>query len=135
MTLIAMSVASIEKLLNDLVDAKLHICIALAVFLGFGADVAKSFPLFAESVQPALARTTAVELPGAAAAAPSKQLTLLPYPTRSTIFGSLGQVPLSGVVVFTSATLPAVAASAIDPLASGEGRATPLAPPEASWTR
>ena len=105
------------------------------MFLGFGVEVVKSFALFAESVQPELARTIAVELLGAPAAESSKQLTLLPYPTRSTIFTSPGQAPFSAVVVFTSATLPAVAASAIDPLASGEGSAIPFAPPEASWTR
>ena len=51
------------------------------------------------------------------------------------MFGSVGHVPESGVVDFTSATLPEVAAMAIVPVASGVGRRAPLAPPDACWTR
>ncbi|HXQ69175.1 MAG TPA: hypothetical protein VN844_01745 [Pyrinomonadaceae bacterium] len=51
------------------------------------------------------------------------------------MFGSVGHVPESGVVDFTSATLPAVAAMAIVPVASGVGSSDPLLPPEACWTR
>ena len=48
---------------------------------------------------------------------------------------SLGHVPERAVVVFTSATLPAVAAMAIVPVASGCESGIPLLPPEACWIR
>ena len=51
------------------------------------------------------------------------------------MFGSLGQGPVRAVVVFTSATLPAVAAMAIVPVASGCGSGMPLLEPDACWTR
>ena len=51
------------------------------------------------------------------------------------MFGSVGHEPESGVEVFTSATLPEVAAMAMVPVASGAGSGAPLAPPEACWTR
>ena len=51
------------------------------------------------------------------------------------MFGSVGHEPESGVVVFTSATLPEVAAMAMVPVASGVGRGVPFVPPEACWTR
>lgn len=51
------------------------------------------------------------------------------------MFGFVGQAPESGVVDFTSATLPAVAAMAIVPVTSGVGSKAPLLPPEACWTR
>ena len=49
--------------------------------------------------------------------------------------GFVGHEPESGVVVFTSATLPEVAAMATVPVVSGVGRGAPLVPPEACWTR
>lgn len=49
--------------------------------------------------------------------------------------GLFGHEPVSAVVDFTSATLPAVAAMAMEPVASGVGRGAPFAPPEACWTR
>ena len=51
------------------------------------------------------------------------------------MFGSVGQEPVSAVVDFTSATLPAAAAMAIVPVASGCGKARPLVELEACWTR
>jgi len=81
---------------------------------------------------------------------PSKQLAVVPYPTKSAIVTPLGQpgeAPLvkgaAGVVVLlpmatvpsTNATLPAVALKSVVPVASGVGNATPFAPPEAAWTR
>lgn len=49
--------------------------------------------------------------------------------------GLFGHVPESGVTDLTSATLPAVAAMAIVPVASGDGSGAPLLPAEACWTR
>ena len=51
------------------------------------------------------------------------------------MFGSLGQRPVRAVVVLTSATLPAAAAMAIEPVASGCGSVMPLLAPAACWTR
>ena len=51
------------------------------------------------------------------------------------MFSLLGHEPESGVVVFTSATLPDEAAIAIVPVVSGVGSGAPLVPPEACWTR
>ena len=45
---------------------------------------------------------------------------------------SLGQVPDSAAVDLTSASLPEVAASEIDPVASGIGRVDPFVPPDVS---
>ncbi len=44
-------------------------------------------------------------------------------------------VPVSEVVLFMSATLPAVAAMAIAPVASAMGKLTPEVPPELSWIK
>src|SRR5437899_5282790 len=92
---------------------------------GKGAPVKKSAPLLSVSVQPSVPprRRTAVVLLGAdAGPPPSKQLAALPKPTRSTA-APVGQLPLSAVLFDTSATLPAVAAMAIVPVASGTGSA------------
>jgi hypothetical protein len=51
------------------------------------------------------------------------------------MFGSLGQAPVSAMVDLTSATLPAAAAMAIVPDASGCGNGTPLLAPDACWIR
>ena len=85
----------------------------------------KSLALLLVSVQPLSARSTAVLLDGAGVGLPpSLQLAVVPKPTKSTMaaLGS-GQAPVSAVVVFTRATLPAVALKAVVPVASGVGRA------------
>ena len=98
--------------------------------------MAKSLALRVESVQPLLARTIAVALLGVGAGIwPSKQVAEPPYPTRSKMLRLVGQVPDNGVVVFTNATFPLVAARAIVPVASGVGRVTPFVPPDASWIK
>src|SRR6267142_1091790 len=103
---------------------------ATPLLRGKGAPVKKSAPMLSVSVQPPVPprRQTAVVLLGAdAGPTPSKQLAALPKPTRST--APVGQLPLSAVLLATSATLPAVAAMAMVPLASGTGStAVPPAP-------
>ena len=102
------------------------------VFRGAGGEVAKSAALLPDSEQPPDLRAMAVELLGAGAAAvPSKQLALLPYPTRSTTLVPKGQTPDKGVVELTSATFPAVAAREIVPTTSAAGSCCPLLPPDA----
>ena len=51
------------------------------------------------------------------------------------MFGSAGHGPVSAVVDFTSASLPAAAAIAIVPVASGWGIGLPLLAPAVCWTR
>src|SRR5574341_1043183 len=93
------------------------------VLRGFGAPVAKSAALFSVSVQPLLPRRSAVVLLGAGAALPSMQVVPVPKPRKSTIVPPNGQPePVSSVVLLTSATLPAVADMAIEPVAFGVGR-------------
>src|SRR5262249_383119 len=56
---------------------------------------------------------------------PSKQDAVLPYPTKSITLEPNGHpLPVSRVLLFTSATLPAVEAIAIVPTTSGVGRLT-----------
>src|SRR4051812_17622089 len=99
---------------------------------GLGAPVAKSLLLLSVSVQPLLIRRTAFVLLGAfVALAPSKQFAL-PYPTKSTTGPPSGHEPESVVVLFTSAIFPAVALTAIAPVASGAGRSAVPAEPWAS---
>jgi hypothetical protein len=65
---------------------------------------------------------------------PSKQLGVVPKPTKSTLPGA-GHAPERAAVVETSATFPAAADSAIVPVASGVGSAAVPPAPCASWTR
>jgi hypothetical protein len=100
-----------------------------------GCAAAKSAELLPVSVQPSPFRTAAVFVPGAGAGALSEQLALEPYPTRSTISVPVGHEPDSAVVVWTRATLPAVALMLTEPDTSAAGRLlTPFAP-KASATR
>ena len=92
----------------------------------------KSATLLRVSVQPFPVRRSAFVLLGAGAGEPLKQFAVLPYPRRSTMFGSFGHAPASDVVLLTSATLPEPAAIAIVPFASGDANAAPLLPPELS---
>src|SRR3954447_4467557 len=101
---------------------------AAAVLRGFGAAALKSEALLFVSTQPLLARNTALVLLGAGVGPlPSKQLAVVPKPARSR--RPVGQ-PVSADVVDTSATLPAVPAMAIAPLASADGSGTPQGEPE-----
>ena len=102
------------------------------VFLGFGAETAKSVEFVCVSVQPSAFRNAAVVLDGAGADAPRKQFAEPPYPTKSMMLELFGHVPLSAVVEFMSATFPAVAAKFMVPLTSGVGSAAPVVPPELS---
>ena len=118
------------------VDPAEHGANVLAVLRGFGVPVLKSDELLSVSTHPPDALKSAVVLLGAGAGAvPSKQLAVVPNPTRSMMLAPVGHAPLRAVVEFTSATLPAVAPIAIDPLASGVGRFTVPPVPAASWTR
>ena len=102
------------------------------MFRGAGCERPKSAALLPESKQPAELRAIALELLGAgAAAAPSKQLAVLPYPTRSTTLAFAGQTPDKGIVELTSVTFPAVAAREIVPTTSGVGSCRPVLPPDA----
>ncbi len=96
-----------------------------AVLRGVGIPETKSLELTSVSVQPPSARRSAVVLLGAGAGpAPSKQLAVLPKPTKSTTLAPKGQPdPLRGVVLLTKATSPAVAPIVIEPVTSGVGNA------------
>ena len=120
-----------------------HVCNAAAELRGLGAAVVKSVEFAFASVQPLLARKSAVVLLRAGAAVlPSKQVAF-PKPTKSTtlLVFAFGQVappkgvvpaalPVSAVVLVTRAALPPVVAKLVEPVASGAGRAEPTAPPE-----
>ena len=104
------------------------------VLRGVGASTAKSVALLSVSVQPFIARITAVVFDGAAVGAVSEN-DAPPKPTKSTMRLSVGAATVSAVVVDSSATLPAVALSAMAPVASGVGRLTEPPAPTASCTR
>jgi hypothetical protein len=113
-----------------------HMLTGDARLRGIGVAGTKSKLLLFVSVQPSDLRMIALVLLAAGAGAlPLKQEAVEPYPARSMMLGSLGHAPVIGVVVFTSATLPAAAAMAIVPVASGCGSALPLLAPAACWTR
>src|SRR5471030_803744 len=105
---------------------------------GFAAPDVKSAPLLSESVQPPLARESAVVFVSDGAGAVSKQLGALlpvPYPTKSTMLAPVGHAPDRAVAVLTSATLAFVALMAMLPVASGVGKLVVPAVPAASCTR
>src|ERR1700744_2472190 len=95
---------------------------------GFGAPAVKSAALLLVSA-PFASRETEVVLLGAGVGPPpSKQFVPEPNPTKSTMCASVGlfvedpgHAPVSAVVTLTSATLPAVALIAIEPVWSGVG--------------
>src|SRR2546425_3742793 len=104
-----------------MLKAPAHAFSGAEVFRGLGAPDEKSEALLLVSVQPRPARRTAVVLEGAMVGALSEQLAVGPKPTKSCTPAAKGQpVPVSAVVVFTSATLPAPAAIGI--ATSGVGR-------------
>ena len=104
----------------------------LAVLCGIGAAALKSAELVAVS-EHAFVRIAAVVFDSVAVGLPSEQFAALPKPTRSTNVGSdVGHEPVSAVVLFTSATLPAVALILMEPVASGVGRLVVPAAPAAS---
>ena len=82
----------------------------------------KSVALLSVSVHPLDARSAAVVLLGAAVGPEPSKHVVLPKPTKSMIVAPVGQLPVSAVVLLTSATLPAVALMLIFPVASGVGR-------------
>jgi hypothetical protein len=81
---------------------------------------------------PDFLKSAVVALGAGAGPLPSKQLAVVPYPTRSMMLAPDGHAPDKAVVVLTNATLPAVAAIAIVPVASGVGNGFPMAAVEAS---
>src|SRR6266446_7897786 len=114
------------------------------LFRGLGVPVLKSDPLLLVSVQPPTARNMDVVLllgPDAAPA-PSKKFAL-PYPTKSIMCAaSLAEhaveLPLQAkpAEVSTRTTLPAPAAMFMPvALLSSVGSATPVVPPDPSFTR
>jgi hypothetical protein len=105
------------------------------LFRGFGVPALKSVALLLVSVQPFAARSTAAVLLGAGVEPVPSKHVVLPKPTISMLLAPVGQAPLSGVVLLTSATLPAVALILIVPVASGVGRFVVPLVPAASWTR
>jgi hypothetical protein len=124
------------------VAPRLQVFVGEAVFRGLGAVTVKSFKLLSESIQPSPLRMAAVVTLKFGVFAPSKQLALSPYPTKSTMLGSDGQVAAgSWTVVLTRANFPLVAdrlGVKVLPLLvtggaikSGVGKAAPLAPFEA----
>src|SRR5262245_11101996 len=111
---------------------------------GAGATTAKSIALLSVSAQPLPRRSAAVVFEVAGAALEPSKKSALPYPIRSTMVASAAashgvEPPLqpSGVVVLTSATLPAVADMAIGvaSVTSGIGSDAPFPAPAPSWTR
>lgn len=106
-----------------------HTFRAEVLFLGLGVAVEKLAELLLESVHPFAALKMASVAEGAGVGpVPSKQLAVVPKPTKS-ITPTVGHAPVNAVVFETNATLPTVADIAIVPVASGVGRATPTAPP------
>ena len=106
-----------------------------ALLRGDGAPRVKSEPLLFVSTHPPPARVIAVVLLSRAAAVPSAKVAV-PYPTRSTICGSLGADPLSKGDPETRATFPDAALSPIPPAASGAGSWTPAPDcPVPSWIK
>src|SRR4051794_34351631 len=108
--------------------------------IGAAAIVEKSFVFESVSVQPPAARAIADVASGAGAASAPSKSAAVPYPTKSATPGMPAHEPAlaphdSGVALFTTATLPPVAARFDVPVVSAAGSATPLAPPEASCTR
>jgi hypothetical protein len=81
-------------------------------------------------------RTAAVVFESVAVGLPSEQVAALPKPTRSIRLGLVAIVghPVNAVVVFASATFPAVALNASEPVASGVGRFVVPADPADSCT-
>jgi hypothetical protein len=109
---------------------------------GFGVPTVKSAELTLVSVFFASRLTEVVLLGAAVGAPPSKQFAPEPNPTKSTIWPSVGlfvedpgHAPVSAVVTLTSATLPAVALIAIEPVASAVGNGVVPPVPFDSWTR
>ena len=105
---------------------------AVPLLRGLGAPVAKLALFASVSVHPFTPRRIEVVLLGAGAVAPSKQFAAAPYPTKSTTDAPIGQpVVVSTVVLFTSATLPAVPDMFVVPVAFTAGNATPATTPPA----
>ncbi|HEY0171667.1 MAG TPA: hypothetical protein VGB98_11650 [Pyrinomonadaceae bacterium] len=105
------------------------------VLRGVGAPVAKSDAFWFVSVQPPAARRTALVFDGAGAfPEPSEQLAV-PKPTKSINAPPAGHEPVSAAAVLVSATLPAVAANWVVPVASAAGRSVVPPAPCACRTR
>ena len=123
---------------------QLHVFADVPVLRGLTAALVKSpivaGPFKPMSWQPFCFLWTEVVLfdgPGALSEvdAPSRQIAVDPYPTKSRILLPVGQlVRLNAVVPLTSATLPAPAARSIvvPGVKSGLGNGRPTAPPVAS---
>jgi hypothetical protein len=104
----------------------------LAVLCGVGAIALKSVLLLFVFAQ-TLVRIAAVVFDSVTVGDPNEQLAAVPKPTKSNKFGSLvGHEPVSAEMLLTSAILPAVALSAIVPVASGVGSGVVPAEPAAS---
>src|SRR5882757_5575358 len=108
---------------------------AVAELCGTGAAALKSDELLSVSVH-TFVRTAAVVFESVAVGLPSEQVAALPKPTRSIRLGLVVIVghPVNAVVVFASATFPAVALNASEPVASGVGRFVVPADPADSCT-
>src|SRR5262245_27274149 len=106
------------------------------VLRGDGEPEVKSTELLSVSRQPLRPRCAEVAAANIGPDPPPSTQLALPYPMKSTTDAPNGHpLPLSGVVVLTSATLPIPAAILIEPVASGAGKAEPAVPPDASCTR
>ena len=101
------------------------------LFLGVAAALTKSVALLSVSVQPLLDLLTLLELlmAAGAGAAPSQQLAVIPYPIKSIMADTDGQLPVKVTELLTSASFPAVAdISVLAITRSGMGRAAPEVP-------
>ncbi len=103
---------------------------------GVGASTVKSAALF-PVLDAAELRWSDVVFDGVGAGpAPAKSVAV-PYPTKSTTPATASQSDehVREVVLFTSATLPAVADMGMVPIASGAGSGVEPPAPASSWTR
>ena len=104
---------------------------------GVGAAAVKSAALLPELVNGVIVRWAEVVLDSAGVGVPAASLAV-PKPRKSTTPAAESQAaaqPVSAVWLFTSATLPAVADSAMVPVAFGVGSAAPLPAPAPSAIR
>jgi hypothetical protein len=115
--------------------APVHTLKVVAVLRGAGAAVMKSAPLASVSVQPPSRRSTAVVLLGAAVGALPSKVPAVPKPTKSMMVLPVADAVVKGVVLLTSATLPAVPEMAMVPTLSAVGKLVVPPVPAASCTR
>ena len=112
-------------------ESEVQSCTGVEVLRGFGAPVTKSSELLSVSKQPLSRRRAAVVFESVGAGpVPSKQVSAVPYPTKSiSPEAVLGQLAVMAVVLLINATLVELELTGMVPIASGVGRlSVPPAP-------